>query len=158
MPFGKIISVFALVLVPVSLGMLVKRFQPAISAKLEKPVKIASALLLLLVIIAAIAKDSAVLGQHFAQIGLAALLFNVISLAGGYFVPKWCRIEKKQAVAIGMEIGIHNGTLAIFIALTVLNNSTMAVPAAIYSIIMFFTAAAFGYLVNRGNRTPAPGL
>lgn len=155
MPFGKIISVFALVLVPVTLGMLVKRFQPAISVKLEKPVKIASALLLLLVIVAAIAKDSAVLGQHFAQIGLAALLFNVISLAGGYFVPKWCRIEKKQAIAIGMEIGIHNGTLAIFIALTVLNNSTMAVPPAIYSIIMFFTAAAFGYLVNRGNRAPA---
>ena len=155
MPFGKIISVFAIVLIPVSIGMLIKRFQPTISTKLEKPVKIASALLLLLVIMAAIAKDSAVLGQHFAQIGLAAFLFNVISLVGGYFVPKLFNIDKKQAIAIGMEIGIHNGTLAIFIALTVLNNSTMAVPPAIYSIIMFFTAAAFGYFVNRSNRVQA---
>jgi BASS family bile acid:Na+ symporter len=47
-----------------------------------------------------------------------------------------------------MEIGIHNGTLAIFIALTVIGNSTMATPAVIYSLIMFFTAALFGYLVN----------
>ena len=29
-----------------------------------------------------------------------------------------------------------------------LNNATMSIPAAIYSIIMFFTAAAFGWWVN----------
>jgi BASS family bile acid:Na+ symporter len=49
-----------------------------------------------------------------------------------------------------MEIGIHNGTLAIGLAgPTVLNNSTMAISPAIYSLIMFFTAAAFGWLVAR---------
>jgi bile acid:Na+ symporter, BASS family len=32
-----------------------------------------------------------------------------------------------------------------------LNNSTMAMPAAIYSIIMFFTAALFGWWVNRAH-------
>jgi BASS family bile acid:Na+ symporter len=149
MPFGKIISVFAIVLIPVSIGMLIKAYKPSVSAKLEKPVKIASAILLLLVIIATILKDRQVLGQYFAQIGLAAFLFNIISLLGGYFIPKLFNIDKKQAIAIGMEIGIHNGTLAIFIALTVLNNSVMSVPPAIYSIIMFFTAAAFGWWVNR---------
>lgn len=149
MPFGKIISVFAIVLIPVSIGMLIKKFKPGISARMEKPVKIASAILLLLVIIATVLKDRVVLGEYFAQIGLAAFLFNIISLLGGYFVPKLFHIDKKQAIAIGMEIGIHNGTLAIFIALTVLNNSVMSVPPAIYSIIMFFTAAAFGWWVNR---------
>lgn len=155
MPFGKIISVFAIVLIPVSIGMLIKRFKPTISSTLEKPVKIASAILLVLVIVATILKDRAVLGQYFAQIGLAAFLFNVVSLLGGYFIPKLFSIDKKQAIAIGMEIGIHNGTLAIFIALTVLNNSVMSVPPAIYSIIMFFTAAAFGYWVNSKNRVLA---
>lgn len=149
MPFGKIISVFAIVLIPVSIGMLIKKFKPGISARMEKPVKIASAILLLLVIIATVLKDRVILGQYFAQIGLAAFLFNLVSLLGGYFVPKLFNIDKKQAIAIGMEIGIHNGTLAIFIALTVLNNSVMSVPPAIYSIIMFFTAAAFGWWVNR---------
>jgi BASS family bile acid:Na+ symporter len=150
MPFSKIISVFAIVLVPVSIGMLIKRFKPSVSAKMEKPVKIASAILLVLVIVATIMKDRAVLGDYFAEIGLAAFLFNVISLIGGYYVPKLFSIGRKQAIAIGMEIGIHNGTLAIFIALTVLNNSVMSIPPAIYSIIMFFTAAVFGYWVNRG--------
>ena len=56
----------------------------------------------------------------------------------------------KQAVAIGMEIGIHNGTLAIAIASSplLLNDTTMAIPAAVYSIIMFFTAGVFGWIVN----------
>jgi BASS family bile acid:Na+ symporter len=154
MPFSKIISVFAIVLIPVSMGMLIKRFKPSISTKMEKPVKIASAILLVLVIVATILKDRAVLGAYFAEIGLAAFLFNVISLIGGYYVPKLFNIDRKQAIAIGMEIGIHNGTLAIFIALSVLNNSVMSIPPAIYSIIMFFTAAVFGYWVNRGNTAP----
>jgi BASS family bile acid:Na+ symporter len=48
-----------------------------------------------------------------------------------------------------MEIGIHNGTLAIYIALNVLNNGTMGVPAAIYSLIMFVTAGVFAWWLNR---------
>lgn len=58
-----------------------------------------------------------------------------------------------------MEIGIHNGTLAIALALSpsLLNNSTMAIPPAIYGVLMFFTAAAFGWRVSRGHQaTPAP--
>jgi BASS family bile acid:Na+ symporter len=58
-------------------------------------------------------------------------------------------LDKSQAIAIGMEIGIHNGTLAIFIALSVIGNNIMATPAAIYSLFMFFTAAIFGVLVNK---------
>ena len=48
-----------------------------------------------------------------------------------------------------MEIGIHNGTLAIYIALNVIGNSVMSIPPAVYGLIMFFTAAAFGYIVSR---------
>jgi predicted Na+-dependent transporter len=72
------------------------------------------------------------------------------SLAVGYWVPRLCKLSLRQSIAIGMEIGIHNGTLAIALALSpmLLNNATMSIPAAIYSIIMFFTAAAFGWWVN----------
>jgi bile acid:Na+ symporter, BASS family len=93
-------------------------------------------------------REKQVLVDYFGSLGLPVLLFNVLSMACGYFIPRWLSIEKKQAIAIGMEIGIHNGTLAIYIALSVLNNSAMSVPPAIYSLLMFFTAAIFGYLVN----------
>jgi bile acid:Na+ symporter, BASS family len=69
----------------------------------------------------------------------------------GYFIPMAFKIPRKQAIAIGMEIGIHNAALAITVASSplLLNNSMMAIPPAIYSVIMLFTAGAFGYLVNR---------
>jgi BASS family bile acid:Na+ symporter len=73
-------------------------------------------------------------------------------MGAGYVVPLALRLDRRQAIAIAMESGIHNGTLAIFIALNVLGSSAMSVPAAIYSIIMFVTAAMFGWWVSRGVR------
>jgi hypothetical protein len=57
-----------------------------------------------------------------------------------------------------MEIGIHNGALAIFIALNVLANATMSIPAAVYSLLMLVTAALFAAWVARGNRAPDCGV
>lgn len=149
MQFKKIIEVFAIVLVPVSIGMLIKSWKPIVSDKLDKPVKILSAIFLVLIIVSAIIKEKTHIVAYFQQIGIPALLFNVLSLVIGYYLPRMLNIGKKQAIAIGMEIGIHNGTLAIFIATTVLNNSVMSIPPAIYSLIMFLTAGVFGYLINR---------
>ena len=149
--FKKIIEVFAIVLVPVGIGMIVNAKNPSISIKLEKPVKILSALFLVLIIVSAIIKEKAHIVEYFQQIGIPALLFNVLSLGIGYFIPRMLNIGKKQAIAIGMEIGIHNGTMAIFIATTVLNNSVMSIPPAIYSLIMFITAGVFGYFVSKSS-------
>lgn len=149
--FKKIIEVFAIVLVPVGIGMIVNAKNPSISIKLEKPVKILSAIFLVLIIVSAIIKEKAHIVEYFQQIGIPALLFNVLSLGIGYFIPRMLNIGKKQAIAIGMEIGIHNGTMAIFIATTVLNNSVMSIPPAIYSLIMFVTAGIFGYFVSKKN-------
>ncbi len=146
--FKKVVEVFMIVLVPVTIGMLINKQFPAFSKKMEKPVKIASALILAFVIIAATVKEKDNVGTYFAQVGLAALTFNLISMLSGYFIPKLFRLPEKQNISIAMEIGIHNGTLAIFIALNALQNTAMAMRAAIYSLMMFFTSAAFGFMVN----------
>lgn len=147
--FRKLMEVFAIVLVPVGIGMLVRAKKTETAIKLEKPVRILSAVFLLLVIIGAVLKEREHLGSYFQQVGTAALVFNLVSMGVGYFVPKLFGVIEKQAIAIGMEIGIHNGTLAMFIASEVLGSSVMRIPPAIYSLIMFFTAAAFGAFVAR---------
>jgi BASS family bile acid:Na+ symporter len=150
MQLDKIVQVFAIVLVPVAIGMTIRNKRPDFAERSAKPVRILSAVVLLLVVAGVVAKERAHIGDYFQQVGVAALAFNVASMAVGYFVPRLLGITERQAIAIGMEIGIHNGTLAIAIAgPTVLNNSTMAIPPAIYSLIMFFTAAAFGWVVAR---------
>lgn len=151
MQFKKVMEVFAIVLVPVTIGMFVRSKSPSISNKLDKPVKFISAAFLVLIIVATIVKEKSQIALYFQQVGLASLVFNVLSMAMGYYIPSFFNIAKKQAISIGMEIGIHNGTLAIYIALSVIGNSTMSIPPAVYSLIMFFTAAGFGYLVSRKN-------
>ena len=152
--FDKVIQVFAIVLIPVGIGMLIRSRRPQVADSLDKPVRITSAVFLILVIAATILKERAIIGDAFVAVGPAALCFNLASMGVGYFLPRVLRLDKRQSIAIGMEIGIHNGTLAIAIASTptLLNNSTMAIPPAIYSLIMFFTAAAFGWLVNRSRK------
>lgn len=153
MQFKKVIEVCMIVLVPVSIGMLVRSKSPSLALKLDKPVKIASVIFLALIIILAVVKEKEHIVQYFQEVGLAALVFNLLSMGIGYYIPQLFNLGKKQAIAIGMEIGIHNGTLAIYIALSVIGNSAMSIPPAIYSLIMFFTAALFGYIVNRGSKT-----
>jgi len=150
MQFKKVVEVFAIVLVPVTIGMLIKNRLPQFAAKMDKPVKIASALILIIIIVSVTIREKQVLVDYFGELGVPVLLFNILSIAAGYFIPRFVHIEKKQSIAIGMEIGIHNGTLAIYIALNVLGNSMMSVPPAIYSLLMFFTAAIFGFWVSRG--------
>jgi BASS family bile acid:Na+ symporter len=135
---------------PVAIGLWIRSRFPGFALRMEKPVKIISALFLLVIIILAVVKDWQTFVDYAPLVGGAALAFNLISLAVGYWVPRLCKLSLRQSIAIGMEIGIHNGTLAIALALSpmLLNNATMSIPAAIYSIIMFFTAAAFGWWVN----------
>ncbi|MEV6521376.1 bile acid:sodium symporter family protein [Longispora sp. NPDC051575] len=146
--FDKVVQVFAIVLVPVAVGMLVRSRAPAFAERMRGPVRIFSVVVLVLVIAGAILKERDNIAGYFAVAGAAALAFNLVSLAVGYYAPTLAGVGRSESVAAAMEIGIHNGTLAIVIATTLLHNTEMAVPAAVYSLIMFFTAAGFGYLVR----------
>ena len=148
-PVQKIIEVAVIILLPVAFGMLVRARAPSFASRMEKPIRLLSVLVLVLLIIAAVAKEWRTLLQFFASIGIVCLLFNLASMATGYAAPRALRLPRKQAIAIAMEIGIHNGTLAIFIALNVLQNATMSIPAAVYSLLMFFTAAVFAWFAAR---------
>ena len=153
--FDEVLKVFAIVLVPVAIGMLVRAKAADLAARLTKPVRILSVVVLVLVIAGAVARELDNVVDYFVAVGLVALLFNLISLAVGYGLPKLATVGERESVASAMEIGIHNGTLAIAIAVGLLDSTEMAIPAAVYSLIMFFTAAGFGWLITR-NRVPEP--
>ena len=148
-PVGKIIEVAVIIVLPVSLGMATRALAPAFAARMEKPIRLLSVLVLALLIVAAVAQTWSTLLGFFAAVGLACLLFNLVSMGVGYAAPRALKLPRRQAIAIAMEIGIHNGTLAIFIALNVLERPLTSVPAAVYSLLMFFTAAVFAYGLNR---------
>lgn len=147
--FGKVFEVVGVILVPVAIGMVVSRQRPAFAARMEKPMKILSAVVLAVFSVIAIAKEWTALTESFASLGPVVLAFNLLSLLAGYYLSRWAGLDKPMATAVSFEIGIHNSTLAIFVALSVLQNFQLALPAAIYSVSMYLTATLFGLLVLR---------
>jgi BASS family bile acid:Na+ symporter len=149
LPLIEVVKVFALVLVPVLIGMAVRRRSPGFAARMDKPVRIASAVILAVLVLAILLGELENVADYFAAVGAVAGLFCAASLVVGYVVPKALGITEAQAIASSMEIGVHNATLAIFVAVEVLDSVEISVPAAVYSIFMFVLAALWGVFVSR---------
>ena len=90
----------------------------------------------------------ALLVENFARLSVITIVFCLISLSVGYLVPRLLKVGKRQAIAASFEIGIHNATLAIVIAQTVLGSVELSLPAAVYGVLMFFIAFGFGFLIR----------
>jgi BASS family bile acid:Na+ symporter len=147
--FAKAVEVFAIVLLPVLLGMLVRWWRPAFATRMDKPVRIASMIILAVVIIGAIVSNWQLLLDNVGRLALITVVFCLLSLAVGFLVPRVFRVEPRQAVASSFEIGIHNATLAIVIAQTVIGSIEMSLPGAVYGVLMFFVALGWGFLIRR---------
>ncbi len=141
--FQKVLEVCAMIITPICIGMWVRHRYPDFALRMDRPVKLVSGLFLALLIILAGLKEIDHLMEDIQTVGAAALSFNLACLVVGYFLPRLFQLPPKQAVAISMEVGIHNGSLAIYIALSILNQGEMTIPAVVYSLIMFITAAIF---------------
>jgi BASS family bile acid:Na+ symporter len=149
MPLVEIVKVFALILLPVGVGMLVNYRAPAFARRMDKPVRIGSAVILAILVVGILLDQIENVGDYLADVGLIAALFCALSLAVGYVVPKAFGVTGPQAIASSMEVGVHNATLAIFVAVEVLDEVEISVPAAVYSLIMFLFAALWGMWVSR---------
>jgi BASS family bile acid:Na+ symporter len=134
-----VIQIFAIVIIPVSLGMLLKSAKPAFADKMNKPVRIASALVLFLVIIALVLKKKEDLIPYLQQAGLITLALNIVTMLVGLATAKIAKLSLAQSLTISIESGIQNGTMAIAIASGILMNDNYAIAPAVYSLIMFFT-------------------
>lgn len=153
--FGKVAQVVAVVLVPVGIGMTVRALAPGFAAKMQKPFKIISAVVLASFALMAMVSEFDALVASFASLGPAVIAFNVISLLAGYFVSTAVGLDEGTSRAISFEIGIHNSTLALYIALSVLGNFQIALPAALYSVSMYVTALLFGIWLTRRRQSAA---
>ena len=144
-------------IIPVSIGMYLKYKKPNWAAKAERPVKLSSTffIILILIILGAVLKDKENIIPAFKEMGLPILILNTITLLVGFYSSRLLKLSFKQASTISIESGIQNGTLAIAIATsgTMLNNPEMAIPPAVYSLLMFVTGALAVRIFQKKNST-----
>ncbi|MFM2042227.1 MAG: hypothetical protein RLY86_803 [Pseudomonadota bacterium] len=146
------ITILAITVVPLAIGMLVNAKVPRVANRIEPTARRLATLLFLLVVAAAYWADRDKIAEHVAAVGPAVLLLNVAAMGLGYGVAVAARLNRGQGIAISLECGLQNGTLAIFICSALLGSVTMAVPAALYSLAMFATAGLFILFLARGGR------
>lgn len=148
-------QIFAIAVVPALVGILIQKRYPALAARLEKPVKLLAMVFLLLVVVFALATQWSLVAIWGPTLGVAVLVFNLISMAVGYFVPRLFRLGESQAIALAMSIGMHNAALVIAVALSdhMLGNREMAIPPAAYGLVAYITGGLLVLVLNARRKT-----
>ena len=144
-----ILQVMVITVIPISMGMLIKKFKSSFAARMEKPMRTASAILFMLVLVAVIAANSATIVRGLKEVGLVTLLLNLATMLLGYMTAKLFKLDLKSTISITIESGIQNGTLAFVIVSTILKNTEMGIPIAAYSIWMFVTGGILMWVLGR---------
>ena len=146
-----VVQIAVITLIPVSLGMVLHNKAPKFAASVETWVKWLSLFFLGLIIVGLLVKERANVLGFFAQVGGITFALMAISMSLGYAIATLAQLDSRSATSITIEVGIQNGTLAIAIASapTFLNNPTMAIPAAIYALLMFAASGLFAWWSQR---------
>jgi bile acid:Na+ symporter, BASS family len=154
-PVGRTIALLVgIVLVPVALGMTVRRRAPGRAAALETFVSAFGAIVLVALIVGIAISLREEFFELLAAAGPASVLLNVSGIAAGLGLGALARVPRADRLTFGVELGIKNSTLGILIAATVLGSERMAVPSAVYGLLMYVSAFA---LVAYGRRTSVVG-
>ena len=133
------LQILVITVIPVSIGMMIRKRREAFALRMEKPMRTASTVLFVIIFLIIIIANKDNLIQAMKEVGLPTLLLNLSTMGLGYLSAKLFGITGKSQISITIESGIQNGTLAFVIATTMLNNLEMGLPTGAYSIWMFLT-------------------
>ncbi len=155
LPVGEtVLQVFLITLLPAILGLLFNHFFTKFSTRIQQPLKYINILLLGLVFsIKFFAGESqggsGITTEEIIAILPAALAVNLGSMLISYAFARLIQLDNRQAVTIGIEVGLQNTTLALLVTGTLLANNEMTKPALVFALFSFFTTLAFAWIAKR---------
>jgi BASS family bile acid:Na+ symporter len=135
-------KVFGITAVPVAIGMAIRAYRPDFAERMDRPARIASTVVFVLIVAGIIAANVDLIREHYAALSGVTFGLNLVTMALGFAAGTLMRLPAKQILTVGIEAGIQNGTLAIVIATSILKQGDMALPGGFYSLVMFVSGAA----------------
>ncbi|MDC6447869.1 bile acid:sodium symporter family protein [Alphaproteobacteria bacterium] len=138
-------KMFLIVTIPVLIGMTLSKVLNSFEGLAKK----ISTLLFFLVLIGAILTERENVISYFAQSGLITLALNILMMIIAFYLSKTLISNVSQQRAITLECGLQNGTLAIVVANVFFDGGAYLIPAATYSLIMYFTALPYIFYLRR---------
>ncbi|MDE0390487.1 MAG: bile acid:sodium symporter family protein [Rhodospirillales bacterium] len=146
---GTALGVFLIVALPVLIGLAVRRLAEGFATRVQPTARRISGLLFVLVLAAAIYQEHENALEYMGQSGPVTAVLNVVMMALAYVLARFLASGPRQRIAISIECGVQNGTLAIAVATLLFGGGLAVVPAATYSLIMFGSALIFIALLRR---------
>jgi len=142
-PIVKITQILMVILIPIFFGMIARKNSLEFAKKSEPWVRKLAILFIALLAVIGLVKERTTLMATGLSILFAVIIFNIGNLLIAYFISKFSKLPRGQAIAIIFEVGVHNCILSMAIAMSpdLLNNTEMAMPAVFYSIFMYISAA-----------------
>jgi bile acid:Na+ symporter, BASS family len=152
-----IVMLFSIILVPVALGMVIKAWAPVLAVRGEKAVNVFGALVLLVLIILITYSVRDRIVSLVIQAGVACAALNVAGILAGWLSARFGGLSSKDALTIAIELGIKNATIGMLVAVTLLHSPEMAMPSAVYGLLMYSFGAmliAYGRRLAGATATP----
>ena len=144
-----ILQIMVITVIPISIGMLIRKHKTNFAKRMEKPMRTASTIIFTLVFIAVLAANADKLIDGMKEAGLVTLVLNVATMGLGYLTARLFKLNFKNTISITIESGIQNGTLALVIATSILNNIEMGISIGTYAIWMFLTAGVLMWQLGK---------
>lgn len=135
-----VLTLVVLTIIPISIGMLIKRYAPAVADRSQVYVSRFGVIFLTFLVLFLSYVQRDILIDAFIATGPVSVLLNLSTMALGYYSSKWFGLNLAQRTSVTLEVGLQNSTLSIFMALTLLSNYDMSMMPAIYTLVMFLTA------------------
>ena len=148
LPVWKTVGMLiGIVLFPVAIGMVVRTRKPEVARKAEGIVSIFGGIVLAVLIVALVYGVRDQIWELLKQAGPATILLNLAGIGLGLAAGRMAGLTQREFLAVAVELGVKNGTIALMVTLTLLESSAMSIPAAVYGVLMFpigFVLAMYG--------------
>jgi len=137
---ATMLQLMRLTILPVALGMIVRRFTPAFALRLSRWLRPTALVVLVVVIAFSVLVSLDMVLDNLLRGGPAIWALNVAATAVGVLIGRAIGANARDSMTLGIEVGVHNVTLAIFLTLTVLHSLPLAVMQNIYGVVMLANA------------------
>ncbi len=152
-----ILQLLFIVGLPLAIGMLVRARWEEKALVAEKHFKRVAVVLLVILIVGAVLKEKDRIAEYFAILGMPVLTLSLGTIAIGLLSALAFRLHLRQAVTIGIEVGMQNAALGMGLAMTVLGSEEIAMPSVVYGILAYFTCLVALLIGRRFIPAAAPG-
>jgi BASS family bile acid:Na+ symporter len=135
------VTMFALTVVPVTLGLGARAVAPAAMTRAEPKLSAVATILFAVIVLAALAANWALFVENIVVIGPALLVLLAALTTIGFVVPRLLGRSVTEAKTISVETGVQNSTLGIAVAAIIVGGeggfTAYALPSAVYGILMY---------------------